>query len=218
MSLKREFPGNPVLDLSLGPDKLLKQCNSKRRNCIRFAMKSGLEIIEATTREEFDIFYGIYEKWCAAKEIFQYSKEMEWEAFEMTKKNRRLLIAKFEGQIVAGSVFRFYPGGLVEYSRNSSLTEFQRLKPNDLLVWRAVEWACENGFTQFSMGGHHRFLREFGGTMTAIHRYRLDRTFLRRHDLKDSLHDTARATFFRLPAAYQERLLKAFGREKPTGW
>ncbi|MGO8719737.1 MAG: GNAT family N-acetyltransferase [Acidobacteriaceae bacterium] len=215
---KREFTGNPILDLSLGAEVLLKQCNSKRRNCIRFAMKSGLEITEATSREEFEAFYGIYEQWCTAKEIFQYPKEVEWEAFETTRNNRRYLLAKFEGEIVAGSVFRFFPGGLVEYSRNSSLPQYLRLKPNDLLVWHAIEWACENRFTRFSMGGNHRFLREFGGQTTPIHRYRLDRTFFRQHDLKDSLHDAARGAFRRLSPAHQERMMKMIGRERPEGW
>lgn len=215
---KQEFPGNPVLDLSLGAETLLKQCNSKRRNCIRFAMKSGLEITEAATREEFETFYGIYEQWCTSKKIFQYSKDVEWEAFDTTKKNRRLLLAKYEGQIVAGSVFRFYLGGLVEYSRNSSLPEFLRLKPNDLLVWRSVEWACENGFTHFSMGGNHRFLREFGGQMMPIDRYRRDRTFFRRHDLKDLVMDTSRAALHSLPPAFEEKARKLLHREKPAGW
>ncbi len=215
---RREFPGNPVLDLSRGAETLLKQCNSKRRNSIRFAMKSAVEITQATTREEFESFYQIYEQWCTAKQIFQYPKDVEWEAFQTTQSNRRLFIARYEGQIIAGSVFRFFPGGLVEYSRNSSLPEFLRLKPNDLLVWRAVEWACAQGFTHFSMGGNHRFLREFGGEMMPIDRYRKDRTLLHRYDLKDLAKDAARRALQSLPATYEKRVRELLQREKPLGW
>lgn len=35
----------------------------------------------------------------------------------------------------------------------------------------------------------HRFLREFGGTLTPVYRYRLDRTHLHRHDLGENLAD-----------------------------
>lgn len=214
----REFMGNPVLDLSLGPETLLKKCNPKRRNNIRFAIKSGVEIAEAETKEEFEAFYAIYAQWCKAKQIFQYSEEIEWEAFQTTRNNRRLLLARYQGQIIAGSFFRFFPGGLVEYSRNSSLPEHLRLKPNDLLVWRAIEWACENGFTHFSMGGNHRFLREFGGQIVPIVRYRKDRTLFRRHDLAEVTADAVRATLGKIPKKYVDWLRALLRREKPAGW
>lgn len=215
---RRGFPGNPVLDLSLGPEILFQQCGSSQRRNIRLAIKKGVEIIEATTREDFEAFYSIYEQWCTAKQLPHNFKELEWEAFQTTQSNRRLFLAKYEGQIVAGSGFRFFPGGLIVYARNSSRPEFLRFKPNDPLLWHAIEWACHNGFTHFSMGGNHKFLRGFGGQIMPIDRYRLDRTILRRYDLKDMTRDASRAALHRLPLSYQKRIRKILHHEIPSGW
>lgn len=212
------LPGDCVLDLKLGPETLLKQCYMNRRQCIRYAIKHGVQVLPATTTEDFQEFYRIYADWCTSKKQHQYSYETEELAFRTTACNRRLLLARHSGKTIAGSVFRFIPGGMVEYSRNSSLPEHQNLKPNHILVWRAVEWACENGFALFSLGGSHRFLREFGGPITPIVRYRLDRTLLRRHDRREALADVGRKYVGKMPAAWQTRIRRMIGRELPAGW
>jgi hypothetical protein len=215
---KREFVGNPILDLSLGADALIANCGKSQRRNIRFSAKNGVEIIEATTREEFDEFYSIYQRWCSVKQLAQYSKELEWEAFQTTQKNRSLFLARHEGRIIAGSFVRFYPGGLVECSRNSSLPEFQYLKPNDLLIGFTIEWACKRGFRLISLGAHHKFLRGFGGEITPIVRYRKDRTLFRRHDLQDFVMDRSRSVLHSLPPTWEEKVRKVLRREKPAGW
>lgn len=215
---RRALEGNPVLDLKLGAETLLKRCGGKRRNCIRYAIKHGVDVAPAETREERQTFYEIYSTWCASKNTHCYPFATEERAFNEGVSNRRLFLARDSGKIIAGSVFRFFPGGLIEYSRNSSLPEYQILKPNDLLVWRAVEWACEEGFTLLSMGGSHRFLREFGGAMVPIIRYRRDRTLLRRYDRREEFHDAGRKLMSKLPAAWQKRLRRWIGREVPAGW
>ena len=214
----RILTGNPVLDLTRGPEELLRECDGKRRNCIRYAMRHGVEVRPAETPQDYAEFYQIYAGWCAAKRTHCYPFETEELAYRTTGKNRRLFVARYEGKVIAGSVFRFIPGGLVEYSRNSSLPEYQRLKPNDLLVWRAVEWASAQGFPMLSMGGSHRFLREFGGSILPIVRYRMDRTFLRRHDRCEQLNDAARSCLAKLPPAWEQRVRRWIGKEVRAGW
>jgi hypothetical protein len=215
---RRVLEGNPVLDLKLGAETLLKRCGGKRRNCIRYAIKHGVDVTPAETREEREAFYRIYSAWCASKNTHCYPLATEERAFGEGGSNRRLFLARDSGKIIAGSVFRFFPGGLIEYSRNSSLPEHQVLKPNDLLVWRAVEWACKEGFPLLSMGGSHRFLREFGGTMVPIVRYRLDRTLLRRYDRREQFNDAARKLVDKLPSEWQKRFRRWVGKEVPAGW
>jgi hypothetical protein len=186
--------GVPILDLRQGPDALLKGCNSKRRNCIRYALKSKVEVVTASNPEEYKAFYGIYRDWCTVKRLPCYSYEIE------------------------GSVFRFFPGGLIEYSRNSSHPDYLHLKPNDILVWKAIEWACEQGFASLSMGGAHRFLREFGGSTMPIFRYRLDSTFLRRHDRKEAFVDFGRSYIRKLPPRWENTLRHIVGKDRPKGW
>jgi hypothetical protein len=214
----RLLEGVPVLDLKQGPDSLLSGLDGKRRNCIRYAIRNNVEVSPASTPEDYAAFYNIYKDWCGAKHMPCYSWTIEESAFRNTENNRRLFLARHSGVIVAGSVFRFFPGGLIEYSRNSSLPAYLRLKPNDILVWRAIEWACREGFISFSMGGAHRFLREFGGSTIPIHRYRLDRSFLSRHDRKEALLDFGRTCLLKLPPKTERAIRRILHKERAPGW
>ncbi len=215
---RRELVGNAVLDLSMGADKLLRQCDNRRRNRIRYGIRHGVEVSPAESREDYETFYRIYAQWCAAKRTHCYSFETEDLAYRTTGRNRLLLLARHEGKIIAGNVFRFFPNGLIECSRNSSLPEYQSLRPNDMLVWRGVEWGCEQGFPLMSMGSSHRFLREFGGPIVPIIRYRIDRTLLRRHDRREQFVDAGRRCVAKLPPAWENRIRRWIGKEIPSGW
>jgi hypothetical protein len=99
----------------------------------------------------------------------------------------------------------------VEYANNCSLDEFINLRPNDLLLWRTIEWACQKGFTKYSLGAAHPFLRKSGGTVTPICRYRLDRSLFHQHDLKDSARSQARSILAHLPAGISNALRRLSG-------
>jgi len=208
---RREMEGCVVLDCTLGAEALFKQFSKTRRYNIRLAMREGVEVFQATTREEFQTYYEIYLSWCRRKNITPFPYEMEEKAFFATRNNRRLFLARSSGKIIAGSIIRFFPGGLSEYARNNSLPEFLRLNPNDLIQWRAIEWLCQQGIQRHSMGGAHAFLQKFGGVMTPIYRYRLDRTLLRRHDLREALRDRGRATLKKLPAPVEKAARRFLG-------
>jgi len=215
---ERTLEGVVVLDLTQGPEALFKQLDKKRRNCIRSAMRQPVEIAEASTDEDIAAFHAVYSRWFGTTRKKIGGRKLSFEYFQQRfrlRENVRAFLARSEGQVIAGITLRFFPGGLVEYSNNSSLDAFLHLKPNDLLLWNAIEWACREGFPRFSLGGAHRFLREFGGTVTPIYRYRLDRTSLRRHDLRENLTDWGRAALRRMPRPVEFAVRKIAGKSLP---
>jgi len=96
--------------------------------------------------------------------------------------SRRLFLAFHDGKVIAGSVVRFTPSGVAEYSANNSRPSALNLRPNSLLNWVAIQWSHAQGLRVYSMGGAHPFLRHFGGSEIPIYRYRKDLTLFRRHD------------------------------------
>jgi hypothetical protein len=42
--------------------------------------------------------------------------------------------------------------GSLIYKYSASDPAYWRLRPNNLLLWRAIQWACENGYHTFDMG------------------------------------------------------------------
>jgi hypothetical protein len=86
-------------------------------------------------------------------------------------------------------VLRFFSGGVMEHAANSSLTSALHLRPNDLLHWRAIEWACAEGLTKYGLGAANLFLRKFGGEVMPTTRLRLDLSLFRRHNFGDWVAD-----------------------------
>jgi Acetyltransferase (GNAT) domain len=214
---RKQLPGNVVLDLTLGPEALFKQFTKDRRRNIRYAEKNGVEISEVTSDEDIAEAFAVYSNWRERRGTAARGRTLSLETYKQTvrlKGNRLLLIAKLAGKTIAVNIFRFCPGGLFESSANNSLEEFIHLKPNDLLQWRGIEWACRNGLRRHSLGGSHEFLVRFGGTIVPTVRYRLDQTFLRRNDLHDAVEAIGRRVVHTLPPFAAKGLRKLTGREK----
>jgi hypothetical protein len=202
----RDEEGTVVLDLSLGPDALFRKFSANRRTNIKKAINAGVTVDIAGSRADIAAFYEIYCGWSMRKGLLIRPWEEIDKAVSLTA-NRRLLLARHHGKILAGLIIRFAPSGVMEYAANSSLQESLRLRPNDLLHWRAIQWGCAQGLRSYSLGGSHLFLRKFGGSLVPSYRYRLDRSFLRIHTVRELAFELAR-----IGAGHISRPLRDFGR------
>ena len=197
-----------MLDLSKGSEALFKEFSERRRTDLRKTMKQGLlEVKQLETEAELAELYEIHKVWNAQK---GFSPD-EFETFRgiLGSKHRAVFIALNDGKIVAGTFLRFFEGGIVEYAANNSLGEYQRLRSNELLGWRAIEWACSAGFKKFSLGASHTFLARFGGELVASHRYQLDRTLFKRHQTRERAQRMAMKAYQSLPESMRKRIKAA---------
>lgn len=184
---QRPHRGVVMLDLSLGPDVLFRQFSQTRRNHIRRAIKHGISVDFAKSRDDISAYYAVYVDW-AARRYWPITREEELqEDFFATRRNRQLLLARYKGEVIAGVVLRFFPGGVMEHAANHSLESALYLRPNDLLHWRAIEWAYAEGLTKYGLGGTDLFLRKFGGEIVPTTRHRLDRSLFRRYTIGDRM-------------------------------
>ena len=202
--------GNRVvmLDLAKGPEQLFKDFSERRRTDIRKTMRLGLvETAVLETDADRAELYEIHKEWNRrkGKQPDNFSDFLR----ACRSPNRTILIARAEGKVIAGTYLRFCPGGVVEYAANNSLDESKKLRPNELLGWRAIEWACANGFSRFSFGASHTFLERFGGDIVSTHRYRLDRTFLKRHANKERLSRMAVRAYLSVPKSMRDKVRSA---------
>lgn len=203
----RRLEGDVVLDLSVGAEALFKNFHENRRRNTRSAIRHDVEVHPLATPEDVRAYYDVYQQWRRTPR-----KEIEWEEvpFESFQRalaltaNRKVFLARHNGRIIAGINLRMYSGGLLEFAAGHAIEEHVRLRPNDLLHWRAIEWACSEGFAAYCLGGAHTFLRRFGGTVVPVYRHRLDRTFLRSVDLRESLSDIGRRLLRPMPAPVEK--------------
>ena len=188
-----------MIDLADGADAIFAKFSPTRRNEIRKAVKQGLvEVKELETDQELAELYQIHCDWNERKGHSPDSFEQMKTAVSQTE-NRRVFVAKASGKVIAGSFYRFCPNGVVEYAANFSMPEHQKLRPNDLIGWDAIKWACDGGFSHFSMGGSHLFLRRFGGEVMQTYRYRRDRSLFKMHDLRENAREVGAQAYRRLP-------------------
>lgn len=202
-----------MIDLSIGADEIFKGFNKSRRNNIRRTIRrKKISVSPLETITELEELYEIHKAWCRSKGHEADTWEEMKTCFDLHE-NRKIFVAKHEGKVIAGSYFRMAPKGVVEYAANNSNPEYLKLYPNDLLVWRALEWACENGYSKFSMGASHPFLRYFGGEVVSTYRYQLDRTFLKQHEKKEAVKNFVIKKYQALPDSTRKRIKKIVGRE-----
>ncbi|HMQ03356.1 MAG TPA: GNAT family N-acetyltransferase [Pyrinomonadaceae bacterium] len=197
-----------MLDLTLGPDVLFRDFAERRRTQLRKAERSGkVTVKQLETIEEIDELYQIHKIWVGSKGLAADDKA---NFLKMLGSNyRTTLIAACEGKIIAGTFLRYCENGIVEYAANNSLAQFRNLNANEMLGWRAIQWACERGFKKFSLGASHPFLSRFGGELTSAFRYRSDLTFFRRHANRERLETLARSVYLSLPEAVRTKLASA---------
>ena len=188
---QRPYNGVVMLDLLAGPDALFRRFSQTRRNSIRWAIKHGISVDFAKTRDDVSAYYAVYVDWARRRPLRITGEEKLQEQFFATRMNRRLLLACHKGEVIAGVVLRFFPAGVMEHAGHSSLFSALHLRPNDLLHWRAIEWACAEGLTKYSLGGADLFLRKFGGEVVPTTRHRMDLSLFRRHTIKDWMADKA---------------------------
>ncbi len=186
---QRPYRGVVMLDLSLSPKALFCKFSQTRRNNIRWAIKNGVSVDLANSRDDVSAYYAVYVDWARRRFLQIIGEEKLQEEFFATRRNRQLLLARYNGEVIAGVVLRFVPGGVMEHAANSSLQSALYLRPNDLLHWRAIEWACAEGLTKYGLGGTNLFLRKFGGEVVPTTRHRLDRLLFRRHTIGDWMTD-----------------------------
>lgn len=202
-----------MLDLSAGKDAVFKSFSQTRRSDLRKAMRENQVCIsEVENTDELAELHKIHVAWSNGKG----NQPNDWETMKKIwelKDYRRIFIAKHEGKVIAGSYFRFFDKCFMEYAANNSMPEHQRLRPNDLLVWHSIEWACERKIPLYSMGGSHLFLRRFGGFPVSSYRYQLDRTFLKSHSKKEAATEFAIKTYQGLPVETRQKIKRIFGKE-----
>jgi len=202
-----------MLDLTAGADKIFKGFSQTRRSELRKAMRENkVRISQIENLEELEELYQIHLAWCSRKQITPDDFETMKKAY-FQKDYGRMFIAKHDGKIIAGSSFRYYPKALIEYAGNNSIPEYQWLRPNELLVWKSIEWACDNEIPLYSMGASHPFLRRFGGEPVSSYRYQLDRTFLKKHTKKEAVTDFIIKIHQSLPVETRRKIKRIFGKE-----
>ena len=174
-----------VIDLSVSEDELLSGMKQKTRYNVRLAEKKGVEVTEGD-ESDLDAWYDLYIETAERDRIALHEREYYRMLFEMCRDRRgedvdcRLLLAKTEGQLLAG-IWVFIYGSSATYLYGASSNEKRNLMPAYALQWTAMRLAKDAGCTRYvsfgipstddpshPMHGLYRMKTGFGGKI--LHR------------------------------------------------
>ena len=127
-----------------------RSITSKNRNMIRKAIKEDIKVSISKNYEGFIKIYGSTMKKLGADEYFLFSNKY----FELLYKidNFVLLEAKKDEKTIASAVF-LYSEDYLNYHLAGSDENYLHLAPNNLLLFRAIEFGWDKGLKKFHLGG-----------------------------------------------------------------
>jgi CelD/BcsL family acetyltransferase involved in cellulose biosynthesis len=166
-----------ALDLRADVETLWNRIDDSAHRAIRKSQRSGICIRAAESERELRAFFEMHlkirkNKYGLLAQPFSFFQNI-WRHF-MEKKLGYLLLALNGDTIVAGDLFLQWKSTLY-YKFNASLFDNLSCRPNDLLIWEAMQCGKKRGFTSLDLGlsdwdqtGLVRYKRKFGAEEKTI--------------------------------------------------
>ena len=135
------------------PETIMTNMDSKNRNMVRKAVKSGVTI-EMKPIDDYIEFLSMYEetmKKDGADKYYTFGIDY-FEAQKALRENACIFYAMLEGVPIAGAII-YYNDRYAHYHLAGTHTEFRKYSPSNLLLYEVACWAGERGIKAFHLGG-----------------------------------------------------------------
>lgn len=135
------------------PELIWKNLDSKNRNMIRKAIKSGVVI----RRDSIDNYSDFLEMYCETMtkddaDDYYFFNKTYFEAQRALSDNSSIFYAVLDGKTIAGAVF-YHNHQFIHYHLAGTKTSFRKYSPNNLLLYEAACWANKQGISKMHLGG-----------------------------------------------------------------
>ncbi len=151
-----------VVPLERDAQAVWGRVKSPAQRQVKKARKEGVSVHVAERLADMDAYHHLHlltrsRKHGMPTQPQRYFRDL-WETFgapgalsDATSGQVRLLLAEHEGSVIAGMIL-LVSGATVRYAYGASDERYLRLGPNNALMWEAISWASEQGYTRFDMG------------------------------------------------------------------
>lgn len=135
------------------PEIIIHNMDSKNRNMVRKAIKSGVTI-ERKSIDQYRDFLPIYHETMVKDDADEYYffQEDYFKAQIELKDNACIFYAMFEGKPIAAAIM-YYNNMFIHYHLAGTYTEYRKYAPSNLLLYETSCWASEQGIKKFHLGG-----------------------------------------------------------------
>jgi hypothetical protein len=205
-TLASGFHGHRV-QLRRSPDELLASFEGSIRRGIKAAERAGVEIEFAPPAEGVRLYYALH---CQTRQRHGLPPQ-PWSFFEQIRRHLLeagqgfVVLARHRARPIAGAVF-LHRGGRAVYKYGASDRASQGLRPNNLVMWRAIRRLAEQGMETLDLGrtslanaGLRRFKEGWGAVDYKLWYTRYDFREERFMPIRDRAHGWHNAVFERIP-------------------
>lgn len=142
-----------LIDIAKDENTMMKTFDRTKRQGIVKAQKLGLEVVLSREYTEVLRFFNLHLITRRSKGIPIQPKSFFHRIHEhLIKENLGFtIIVKKDNVDIAAGLFMNY-NGVLTYKYNASRVEYQQYRPNNLIVWRAIQEGIKEGFKTFDFG------------------------------------------------------------------
>jgi CelD/BcsL family acetyltransferase involved in cellulose biosynthesis len=144
-----------TLQLNRDPETVYSRMKPKKvRHAIRYAERSGVRVSQAEREEELSqTFYTLQTATRRRLGVPVQPRRyfsLLWQRI-VEPGLGFVLVARIRERPIAAAVFLAWKGTVVYKYSASDVTAWS-LRPNNAVLWHAIRWACENGYSTFDFG------------------------------------------------------------------
>ncbi len=141
------------LDLTRGQEEIFAGFSSNNKRNIKKAQRENVKIDFLNTREATDKFYLLN---CITRKKHglppqPYSFFINIYKYILAQDLGFIVLASHENRVIASAVYLHF-GSKALYKFGASDTSFQLVRPNNLIMWEAIKYFIDKGFSEFSFG------------------------------------------------------------------
>lgn len=168
-----------IVDITEGSKSIWKMLKNNAQGPVKQAGKSGVYTRFAEDENDMMEFYRIFSVNRRSLGIPSFSQDFFsriWK--DMCQSGKAKLLLAFKGNTpIAGIVLLLHQNRVID-GYAAALPPYRNMRPNDLLVWEALKWASEKGYSLFDFGADSprqenllAFKRKWTGLHKPMHHY-----------------------------------------------
>jgi Acetyltransferase (GNAT) domain len=172
-----------LIDLTKDESELYAGMEKRVRGAIKKAVKNGLDVRAAQGLDDWELFYQLQLEHSKRKgfENIAYDHRSIKSLYDLSLRGKCILQLCFSRQRVLAATLWFMSNKLMVLHRNA-WNDPEKLNANNLLFWKSIVWARNNGYLSVDLGGApvpgpgidrgiYDFKRSWGGRRVYHHRY-----------------------------------------------
>lgn len=188
-----------TLDLQIDEDKVFSKFRGSTKRNIKKAIREGVKVRICNSLDSVKEFYRLN---CITRK----HHGLPPQPFDFFKKVHEHIILNNQGIVVLAhhnskaiaSAIYFHYGKKALYKYGSSNRKYQHLRANNLVMWQAIKWYCQNGYKTLCFGrtepankGLLQFKSGWDAKQTALPYYKyhlVKEIFLTKNSQKRAVH------------------------------